>query len=108
MPQVKEKSVMAQQKLDINLSTYIDATYFGERPHIRGRRVPVATVAYSARDNDWSVEELGYQYTLSEAEVLAALLYYSQHQAEIDAQEAAYQAKLDRAYEQFGERLDED
>jgi hypothetical protein len=40
---------------------------------------------------------------LSEAQVLSALLYYEEHKAEIDAQEAAYQAELDEAYRLYGE-----
>jgi uncharacterized protein (DUF433 family) len=71
----------------IDLSKYIETRFFEERPHIRDRRVPVATLAYNARTHGWNVEELAYQFTLSEIEVLAALLYYEQHKAEIDTQE---------------------
>lgn len=74
----------------IDLRRYIDKRHFGERPHIRGRRLPVAVIVSAARDNEgYGVPELMYAYDLSETEVLAALLYYSQHQADIDAQEAA-------------------
>ncbi len=45
---------------------------------------------------------LTYEFTLSESEVLAALLYYNEHRALIDAQEAAYQAELDEAYRLYG------
>ena len=86
----------------VDLRKYIETRHFGERPHIRGRRVPVATIAYSARSQNWDVARLAYEFTLSEAEILAALLYYEEHKAEIDAQEAAYQADLDAAYEQHG------
>lgn len=78
----------------LDLSKYIEVRLFGERPHVRGRRVPVATVAYNARTNKWDVAELAYQFTLSEAQVLAALLYYAEHRDEIDAQEKAEQEKL--------------
>ena len=61
---------------------------FGERPHIRGRRVPVAFIAYNARTNAWDIAPLAYEFTLSEAEVAAALLYYQEHKDLIDAQEA--------------------
>jgi uncharacterized protein (DUF433 family) len=76
------------------LTKYIEVRLFGERPHVRGRRVPVATIAYNARTNQWNVAELTYQFTLTESEVLAALLYYAEHHAEIDAQEKAEQEKL--------------
>ena len=76
----------------LDLSKYIEKRFFGERPHFRGRRIPVATIAYTARDNNHGVAELMYDFTLSESEVLAALLYYSEHKQEIDAQEAAYTA----------------
>lgn len=86
----------------IDLSKYIEIRYFGERPHIRGRRVPVALIAYSARSQQWDVAELAYQYSLSEAEVLSALLHYEEHREEIDAQEAAEQAKLDEMHRLYG------
>lgn len=38
------------------------------------------------------------EFGLDRAEVLAALLYYEEHQALIDAQEAENQAELDRLY----------
>jgi uncharacterized protein (DUF433 family) len=79
----------------VDLSKYIETRLFGARPHIRGRRVPVATVAYNARTNGWDVAELAYEFTLSESEVLSALLYYPEHRDEIDAQEREEQAKLD-------------
>ncbi|MBN1966547.1 MAG: DUF433 domain-containing protein [Anaerolineae bacterium] len=85
----------------VDLSKYIEVRIFGERPHIRGRRIPVATVAHSAASQGWGVAELAYQFTLSEAEVLAALLYYQEHEAMIEAQEAAYQAELDAAQREF-------
>jgi uncharacterized protein (DUF433 family) len=88
----------------LDLSKYIEARYFGERPHIRGRRVPVALIAYSATSQHWDSAELAYQFTLSEPEVLAALLYYQEHKDEIDAQEAAYQAELDEAYRKYGRK----
>jgi uncharacterized protein (DUF433 family) len=92
------------QSTVINLSKYVDATFFGERPHVRGRRVPIATIAYSARSQDWNIPDLAYQFTLSPAQVLSALLYYEEHQAEIDAQEQAYQAQLDEAYRRHGKK----
>ena len=82
----------------LDLRKYIEVRLFGERPHIRGRRIPVATLAHSARTQGWSVADLVHEFTLTEAEVLAALLYYAEHQAILEAQEAVYQTQLDSAY----------
>ena len=82
----------------IDLRKYIDTNTYMERPHIRGRRVPVATIAHSGRSQGWDVAELAYQFTLSETQVLAALLYYEEHKDQIEVQEVAYQAELDEAY----------
>ena len=86
----------------IDLTKYIEARLFGDRPHIRGRRVPVAVIAYNARTNGWDAAALAHEFTLSEAEVLAALLYYQENQQVIDAQEQAEQAAMDEAYRQYG------
>jgi uncharacterized protein (DUF433 family) len=86
----------------VDLSKYIETRWFGERPHVRGRRIPVATIAYSARSQGWDIIELAYQFTLSQAQVLSALLYYEEHKTEIDAQETLNQAELDEAYRQYG------
>jgi uncharacterized protein (DUF433 family) len=82
----------------IDLSKYIEIPDSTFRPHLRGRRIPVATIAYSARSQNWNNAELAEQFSLSEAQVLAALLYYAEHQSEIDEQEAKYQSELDRLY----------
>jgi uncharacterized protein (DUF433 family) len=76
-----------QPVVALDLSRFIETRIFGERPHIRGRRVPVAFIAYSKQNEQWDVDELAYQYTPTRAEVLAALLYYEEHKVEIDAQE---------------------
>lgn len=91
-----------QAPTTVDLRKYIEVRIFGERPHIRGRRIPVATVAYNARANGWSVSELAYNFGLSEPEVLAALLYYQEHQAEIDAQEEVDQRLGEEMYRRYG------
>lgn len=96
-------SVEIPEKVD--LTKYIEARIFGERPHIRGRRIPVATIAYSARSQQWSVSELAHNFGLSDAQVLSALLYYEENKERIDMQEAAYQAELDEAYRLYGTKL---
>jgi uncharacterized protein (DUF433 family) len=88
----------------VDLRKYIEIRIFGDRPHIRGRRVPVATIAHYAHSQGWGVSELAYQFTLSEPEVLAALLYYEEHKDLIEAQEVAYQAELDEAYRLYGKK----
>ena len=87
---------------EIDVSKYVEIRLFGDRPHIRGRRIPVATIAYSARSQNWTVADLAYQFGLSEPQVLAALLYYAEHQSELDQQEVDYQAELDEAYRLYG------
>ncbi|ETX03911.1 DUF433 domain-containing protein [Candidatus Entotheonella palauensis] len=86
----------------VDLAKYIETSMFGDRPHIRGRRVPVATIVHSACSQQWGVSELAYQFSLSEAEVLAALLYYEEHKGDIEAQEMVYQAELDRMNGLYG------
>jgi uncharacterized protein (DUF433 family) len=86
----------------VDLSKYIAVESFGSRPHVKGRRVPVATLAHSAGSQHWDVPELAYQFGLSETEVLAALLYFEQHRDSIEAQEAAHQALLDAAADVHG------
>jgi uncharacterized protein (DUF433 family) len=86
----------------VDLSKYIETRLFGDRPHIRGRRVPVAIIASNARTNGWAVPELAYQFTLTEAQVLAALLYYAEHQAEIDAQEQIERQQMAEMKRQYG------
>jgi uncharacterized protein (DUF433 family) len=86
----------------VDLSKYIEVRLFEQRPHIRGRRIPVATIAHSARSQNWGVAELASQFTLSEVQVLAALLYYEEHKDEIESQETAYRPELDEAYRLHG------
>ena len=88
----------------VDLRKYIEVRIFGERPHVRGRRIPVATIAHHQQDPGWTVSELAYNFGLSEIEVLASLLYYEEHKEIIEAQEAEYQKELDEAYELYGEK----
>ncbi|GAB4513617.1 MAG: hypothetical protein OHK0046_14540 [Anaerolineae bacterium] len=71
----------------VDLSKYIEARLFGERPHIRDRRIPVAQVVRRKALNNLTVEETAEDFALSVAEILAALLYYEEYKALIDAQE---------------------
>jgi uncharacterized protein (DUF433 family) len=71
----------------VDLSKYIELR--DNRPNVRGRRLPVVFIASAERVNKSSISDLAYEFTLTEGQVLAALLYYREHQAEIDAQDAA-------------------
>jgi uncharacterized protein (DUF433 family) len=77
-------NTVAPEKVD--LSKYIELG--DDRPCVRGRRLPVIFVAAAQQANNLSIADLAYQFTLSEEQVLAALLYYREHQAELDAQDA--------------------
>ena len=92
-----------QNPATIDPTKYIETRFFGKRPHIRGRRIPVAIIAYNARTNKWTPDELAYNFNVSAAEVLAALLYYQEHTAEIDAQEVKEQQQFDEIQRQHGE-----
>ena len=87
----------------VDLSKYIDKKYYGERPHIRGRRLLVSFIAASAQHNNLTIAELAYDYTITEEQVLAALLYYREHKAEIDAQDEEEQRLWDEMYRLYGE-----
>jgi uncharacterized protein (DUF433 family) len=93
-----------QAPVMVDLSKYIEARLFGERPHIRGRRVPVAMIAYNHRKNGWTLAETAYNFTLSEGEVLAALLYYDEHREQIDAQEQEAIREFNELADQHGGR----
>jgi len=86
----------------VDLQKYIDAQFFDDRPHIRGKRIPVALIANRMAANHWTVAETAYDFSLSEAEVLAALLYYEEHHAEIQQQEAKEAALFDEMKRSYG------
>jgi uncharacterized protein (DUF433 family) len=71
----------------IDLSGYIEIR--DGRANVRGRRLPVVFIAKHQQANHSSVSDLADGFTLSDEQVLAALLYYREHQAELDAQYAA-------------------
>jgi uncharacterized protein (DUF433 family) len=88
---------MIAEKVD--LSKYIEMR--NDRPNIRGRRIEVVFIASAHHVNKWSVEELCDQFSLTEAQVLAALFYYYQNQAELDAQDEADMRESNALYERY-------
>jgi uncharacterized protein (DUF433 family) len=86
----------------VNLSKYIDNTLMSGRPHIRGRRMPVWLVAASF-ESGMSLADIAFNYTITEAQILAALLYYREHKDEIDAQTEEDK----RIFEEMREKQDE-
>lgn len=69
----------------VNLSKYIDNSLMESRAHLRGRRMPVWLVAASF-EGGMSLARVVCNYTITEEQILAALLYYREHQDEIGGQ----------------------
>ena len=86
----------------LDLRKYIETRFYGQRPHIRGRRLLVSMITANAEDNHMTVPELAYDFTISEEQVLAALLYYREHQEEIDRQDVEEQKLFDEMYRLYG------
>jgi uncharacterized protein (DUF433 family) len=86
----------------VDLSKYIDVRE--NRATIRGRRLPVAFVVSAQQANALSIAELAYEFTLSEEQVLAALLYYREHKAEVDSQDAADAQESAKMHRLYGEK----
>ena len=93
-------SASAPERVD--LSKYIELR--DNRPHMRGRRLPIAFIAAAERANQLSIAELAYQFTLSEEQVLAALLYYREHRTEIDAQDQADAQHSEEMHRRYGKK----
>ena len=81
----------------VDLSKYIETR--DDRPNIRGRRIPVMFIVSAKKAHNATIDELCDNYTLSHGEVLAALLYYEEHQTELDAQDEADTAESIALYE---------
>ena len=88
---------MIAEKVD--LSKYIELR--NDRPHIRGRKLEVVFIASAQRINNWSVEQLCDEFSLTQSQVLSALLYYKEYQAELDAQDEADTAESIALYERY-------
>jgi uncharacterized protein (DUF433 family) len=79
----------------VDLRKYIEVRLFDDRPHIRGRRIPVATIVQRMRLNHWTIADTAEDFALSEAEVSAALLFYEENREIIDRQEQEENAKFE-------------
>lgn len=90
------------EPLDTLGNKYVDASLYGNRPHVRGRRVLVSMIAANYDENQWSVARMAEEFSLSEEEVLAALLYYREHKEEIDQQDAEEQKLFDEMHRLHG------
>jgi uncharacterized protein (DUF433 family) len=86
----------------VNLEKYIEVRLCEDRPHLRDRRIPVAMIARRMRANSWTVAETAYDFSVTEAEIVAALLYYEEHLVEIEAQEQVEQAKFEAMKREHG------
>ena len=84
----------------VDLSKYIEMR--DGRPNVRGRRLPVSFIASAHQVNNLSIAELAYDYTISEEQVLAALLYYREHKEEIDRQDAVEREEWEEMYKRYG------
>jgi uncharacterized protein (DUF433 family) len=58
----------------------------GGRPRIDGHRITVDEIvlAYEGALGNWSIERIGKEFDLTQAEIHTALAYYYAHQEEID------------------------
>lgn len=89
---------MAEKIFTINLTDYIESRFWeGQHPHIRNRRVRVSWIAAYA--HTWGISQTALDLSLTESQVAAALLYYEQHKAEIDALESAEEEAYKHLYE---------
>jgi uncharacterized protein (DUF433 family) len=78
--------------------------------YIAGRNLKAEMVARMYVDTDYSIEDVMGHYNLSAAEVHAALAYYYDNQAELDARRAATEAAIAEealTLEQFKARIAE-
>lgn len=79
----------------------------GGKPRIVGRRITVSNVATWFLQMGLTVDEIVQDYDLSHAQVHAALAYYYDYRAEIDAREAADLAEAEALRQQYPSKLRE-
>ncbi len=77
----------------------------GGKPRIVGRRITVSDVATWFLQMGLTVDAIVQDYDLSHAQVHAALAYYYDHRAEIDAREAADMAEAEALRQRHPSKL---
>lgn len=77
----------------------------GGKPRIVGRRITVGDVAIWYLQQNQSVDDIVRDYDLTHAQVHAALAYYYDHRAEIDAREAADIAEVEALRQRYPSKL---
>jgi uncharacterized protein (DUF433 family) len=89
----------------IDLSNYIEQR--DGRPHIRGRRLPVMFIVKTQQAQHNNITQLADAFSITEEQVLAALLYYREHVMELEAQfaddSAESRAMADRYHNKPGQ-----
>ena len=73
----------------------MDAGISGGKPRIAGHRITVQNVAIWHERVGMSADEIATEYHLTLGEIYAALAYYHDHRAEIDASIAADEALVE-------------
>lgn len=77
---------MSTSVIDIQELLGVDPTIWGGRPHLKGTRVTVHTIAARHLRGD-TVDDIAASFPhASRAAIYAALSYYYAHRAEIDAE----------------------
>lgn len=85
----------------------IDPEMCGGKPHITGRRITVQQVAFWHERHGMGVDEIATTYDLSLGDVYAALAYYHDHRAAIDAATITDDALIDALRERAPSKLND-
>lgn len=77
----------------------------GGKPRIAGRRITVADVADWHLKRHQSVDEIVGEFSLTHAQVYAALTYYYDHRVEIEEREAEENATVEVIKQRYPSKL---
>jgi hypothetical protein len=86
-----------EQTQPTDLSNYIEFRPPDERPYLRGRCLVSIVIGYLLKEK-FNLEQVKNKLNLSNAQIAAALLYYEEHKAEVDATEQAFRDQFDANY----------
>jgi hypothetical protein len=89
-----------EQTQPTDLSNYIEFRPHDERPYLRGRCLVSIVISYLIQDK-FNLQQVKNELNLSNAQIAAALLYYEEHKAEVDAAEQAFHDQFDANYETY-------